>query len=508
MDFPLAEPIREVLHRPDRPQRHRLRPPDRAARGLRRVRRPALAPRRPTRPDGRRARRDAGHHARPSSVMTERGDAVVVHTPAYPPFFSSHRLHRAPAGRRRRSPAVTTAGTSSISTSSTAWFREGARTYLLNNPHNPTGRVFGPARARGRRRAVRPVRRAGAGRRGPRAAGVPGPGVRALRHDRRRLGPPVGVGQRRPRRAGTSRASSARWLMAHSERRLEASIASPTRSAGTQHLRRGRVDRRLRRRRAVARRHRRAISTRPGSCWPTCWPPDCRTSGTPYRRRPTWPGSTAGPWASATIRRPRSSTRPGGAVPRSEVRRRGTRLCPSQLRHRPAVARRGGRPNGAVNLAPLGLRPRRRCSALAPASSAAPPGGSAAGMLGSVVRPTRSGIRMADRPCASCAGHSHEYPAVEFRREVQTECRPFSSWSARAAQSKTTQDQDAGPEGRAPATGRLHPGLHDHPQEAELGAAQGGPGPAHQAASRSPPTSPARVTTSRSTRSCSSGAAG
>ncbi len=39
------------------------------------------------------------------------------------------------------------------------------------------------------------------------------------------------------------------------------------------------------------------------------------------------------------------------------------------------------------------------------------------------------------------------------------------------------QDQDPGPEGRAPAAGGVHPRLHDHAEEAELGAAQGGPRP-------------------------------
>ena len=37
------------------------------------------------------------------------------------------------------------------------------------------------------------------------------------------------------------------------------------------------------------------------------------------------------------------------------------------------------------------------------------------------------------------------------------------------------QGQDAGAEGRAPAPRRLHPRVHDHAQEAELGPAQGGP---------------------------------
>ena len=42
------------------------------------------------------------------------------------------------------------------------------------------------------------------------------------------------------------------------------------------------------------------------------------------------------------------------------------------------------------------------------------------------------------------------------------------------------QGQDPGSEGRAPATGRLHPRVHHHPQEAELRPPQGGPRAAHE----------------------------
>ncbi len=74
-------------------------------------------------------------------VMTERGDAVVVNTPAYPPFFAGiayaeRRLVAAPLardsdGRYQLDLDVLEAR-----------FREGAATYLLNNPHNPTGVLF------------------------------------------------------------------------------------------------------------------------------------------------------------------------------------------------------------------------------------------------------------------------------------------------------------------------------------------------------------------------------
>jgi small subunit ribosomal protein S12 len=47
-------------------------------------------------------------------------------------------------------------------------------------------------------------------------------------------------------------------------------------------------------------------------------------------------------------------------------------------------------------------------------------------------------------------------------------------------QAKADQVQDAGPEGCAPASRRVHPCLHPHAQEAELGPAQGRPCPADQ----------------------------
>jgi cysteine-S-conjugate beta-lyase len=77
-------------------------------------------------------------------VMTERDDEVVVHTPAYPPFFAGiayteRRLVAAPLargddGRYRLDLDVLESR-----------FRAGASTYLLNNPHNPTGLVLSAA---------------------------------------------------------------------------------------------------------------------------------------------------------------------------------------------------------------------------------------------------------------------------------------------------------------------------------------------------------------------------
>ena len=65
------------------------------------------------------------------------------------------------------------------------------------------------------------------------------------------------------------------------------------------------------------------------------------------------------------------------------------------------------------------------------------------------------------------------------------------------------QDQEPRAQGLPSAPGRLHARLHHHPQEAELRAPQGRPRPTDLRGSRSPPTSPASATTSRSTPSCS-----
>ena len=73
---------------------------------------------------------------------------------------------------------------------------------------------------------------------------------------------------------------------------------------------------------------------------------------------------------------------------------------------------------------------------------------------------------------------------------------------------QAVEDQDAGAEGRAPAARRVHAGLHDHAQEAELGPAQGGPGAADERHRGERLHPRRRATTSRSTPSCSSAAAG
>jgi cysteine-S-conjugate beta-lyase len=75
-------------------------------------------------------------------LFAEPGGGVVVNTPAYPPFFSmigwtGRRMVEAPLARDGRT------GRYELDLDALERaFRGGARTYLLCNPHNPTGRVF------------------------------------------------------------------------------------------------------------------------------------------------------------------------------------------------------------------------------------------------------------------------------------------------------------------------------------------------------------------------------
>jgi cystathionine beta-lyase len=140
MDFPLAEPIRDVLidmvDRSDTGYAH--------AGGLAE----AYA--------GFAARR-WGHAVRPEWIMsvadvmvglsvmielaTDRDDPVVVHTPAYPPFFAGI----AAIEREFVAAPLAQGGDGRFEIDLDVLedrFRAGARTYLLNNPHNPTGFVL------------------------------------------------------------------------------------------------------------------------------------------------------------------------------------------------------------------------------------------------------------------------------------------------------------------------------------------------------------------------------
>jgi len=73
-------------------------------------------------------------------LLCEPGDGVVINTPVYPPFFSHIeearcRVVEAPLALGPRGYELDLEAVE-------AAFRNGARVYLLCNPHNPTGRVF------------------------------------------------------------------------------------------------------------------------------------------------------------------------------------------------------------------------------------------------------------------------------------------------------------------------------------------------------------------------------
>lgn len=76
-------------------------------------------------------------------LATEPGDGVVINTPVYPPFFE-----HITGGHRRvvEVPLVRVGGRHELDFAGLeAAFAAGARSYLLCNPHNPTGRVFSAA---------------------------------------------------------------------------------------------------------------------------------------------------------------------------------------------------------------------------------------------------------------------------------------------------------------------------------------------------------------------------
>lgn len=78
-------------------------------------------------------------------LLTEPGDAVVINPPVYPPFYST--IHY--SGRRVVEVPLAREGASGryamdLDRLDEA-FRAGARTWLLCSPHNPTGRVFSRA---------------------------------------------------------------------------------------------------------------------------------------------------------------------------------------------------------------------------------------------------------------------------------------------------------------------------------------------------------------------------
>ena len=109
-------------------------------------------------------------------------------------------------------------------------------------------------------------------------------------------------------------------------------------------------------------------------------------------------------------------------------------------------------------------------------------------------------------PSAPCFGA--QPPSAPFRSAERSRVPTIQQLVRKGRETKSEQVEDARAQGVAPAPWRVHARLHAHAEEAELGAAQGGPGPAHLG-HRGHGLHPRRsATTSRSTRSCSCAAAG
>ncbi len=330
-----------------------------------------------------------------------------------------------------------------------------------------------PARRAGRRPAVR--------RRQPRARGQSG------------KRPAEG----RPELMGITKASLATdsWLSAASfqettrvltEAAIEGKSRPPVRPEGEHHHRQAHPGRHG---------HGALPRTSPSTC-PT---PPMLAAGLRLRRarpRTSPPGSAtsgARPSAAPAFEEPDDCSRRGtrrALDPESRVGRRPTATARVRRRRprparRPAPSRRGDRLGR-----PPGPSPRAR------------PASSRRCALRVVRAPT---IRPRCRPHWRAASIANDVPAQHPRgSRVPT----IAQLVRKGRQNKQSKTKTPALKGAPAAPRRVHPRLHDHAQEAELGAAQGGPRAADQRRRGHAPTSPASATTSRSTRSCSSAAAG
>jgi cysteine-S-conjugate beta-lyase len=81
-------------------------------------------------------------------ALTSPGDGLLIQTPVYPPILRSagnHGLRRDEAALSRGADGRSTVDLDAFA----AAFREGTRVFLLCNPHNPVGRLFGRAELEG-----------------------------------------------------------------------------------------------------------------------------------------------------------------------------------------------------------------------------------------------------------------------------------------------------------------------------------------------------------------------
>jgi cysteine-S-conjugate beta-lyase len=81
-------------------------------------------------------------------ALTSPGDGLLIQTPVYPPILraaGNHGLRRDEAALSRGADGRSTVDLDAFA----AAFREGTRVFLLCNPHNPVGRLFGRAELEG-----------------------------------------------------------------------------------------------------------------------------------------------------------------------------------------------------------------------------------------------------------------------------------------------------------------------------------------------------------------------
>ena len=143
-------------------------------------------------------------------ALCEPGDEVVT----FEPYYDSYAAGIALAGAERRVVTLRPPDYAVDPDALAAAFGPRTRLILLNSPHNPTGKVFSPRRARADRRAVPGPRRARRHRRGLRAPRLrrraAHPAAHAARHGRAHADASRRPARRSPSRAGRSAGPSAR----------------------------------------------------------------------------------------------------------------------------------------------------------------------------------------------------------------------------------------------------------------------------------------------------------
>ncbi len=220
----------------------------------------------------------------------------MVNSPVYPPFLRLRAQRGAPRGR-----GAALGGRAARPGALAAAFVEGTRgsgraAYLLSSPHNPTGAVHTVDELMSSASWPRPWR-AGGGRRDPRAL------VYAPTRFTPYLSLPVGASAFSLMSAskGFNLAGlNAALALAGAEAAAELARMPEEAAIRGESPRRPRPGRGARaRRRCVAGGAAPPASTATVACSRSCSRSTCPRSATACRRRRTWPGSTAAPWAWA-----------------------------------------------------------------------------------------------------------------------------------------------------------------------------------------------------------------